>query len=283
MAELSRGLAGAARAAVRDAAKAVRERIPTPAPPPPESGEDGVAVSTQAPAPRPARKKTGTTRTPSARNRASADSPASPEGAAPQKGAGSTRSRAAAKTARPRNASVTAARTSAAAPAKRGTAAKRAPAATSRRGSGADSRAAGKGVPMQQVIPEQLRVREDEVPWTAEELAGVRAELEEELQRLGREVRDADLQIAELIRDSGDGAGDDQADSGSKAFEREHEMTLANNARELLAQNRHALDRIGNGTYGVCESCGNPIGKRRLQVFPRATLCVTCKQRQERH
>ncbi|MDX6368365.1 MAG: hypothetical protein QOK30_3441, partial [Nocardioidaceae bacterium] len=33
---------------------------------------------------------------------------------------------------------------------------------------------------------------------------------------------------------------------------------------------------------GVCESCGNPVGKMRLQAFPRATLCMECKQRQER-
>jgi DnaK suppressor protein len=40
--------------------------------------------------------------------------------------------------------------------------------------------------------------------------------------------------------------------------------------------------RIDAGTYGVCESCGQPIGKARLLAFPRATLCVACKQRQER-
>jgi RNA polymerase-binding transcription factor DksA len=43
-----------------------------------------------------------------------------------------------------------------------------------------------------------------------------------------------------------------------------------------------ALDRIDAGIYGVCESCGQPIGKARLLAFPRATLCVACKQRQER-
>ena len=43
-----------------------------------------------------------------------------------------------------------------------------------------------------------------------------------------------------------------------------------------------ALRRIDAGTYGVCESCGQPIGKARLQAFPRATLCVSCKQREER-
>ncbi len=52
--------------------------------------------------------------------------------------------------------------------------------------------------------------------------------------------------------------------------------------QELLLQNEHALARIDEGTYGTCESCGEAIGKARLQAFPRATLCVTCKQREER-
>ena len=47
-------------------------------------------------------------------------------------------------------------------------------------------------------------------------------------------------------------------------------------------QAERALQRIDNGTYGVCESCGQPIGKARLQAFPRATLCVSCKQKEER-
>jgi DnaK suppressor protein len=59
-------------------------------------------------------------------------------------------------------------------------------------------------------------------------------------------------------------------------------MSLANNARELLVQNERALARLIDGTYGVCERCGNPIGKLRLQAFPRATLCLSCKQLEER-
>ncbi len=102
------------------------------------------------------------------------------------------------------------------------------------------------------------------------------------MDRLRAEIDLAESDIAELIRDSGDGAGDDQADAGSKTFEREHEMSLANNTRDLLVQAQRALHRIDDGSYGVCESCGNPIGKRRLQAVPRATLCVPCKQREER-
>jgi len=125
-------------------------------------------------------------------------------------------------------------------------------------------------------------VREDESPWTDAELAAVREELGEEKKRLLEEIASAEEGLADLIRDSGDGAGDDQADAGSKTFEREHEMSLANNARDMLEQVEHALTRIGDGSYGVCESCGKPIGKLRLQAFPRATLCRSCKEAEER-
>lgn len=127
-----------------------------------------------------------------------------------------------------------------------------------------------------------LPVLEQEDPWTAVELAEVRAELEAERQRLQTEVDEAEADLAELMRDSGEGSGDDQADAGAATWEREHELSLTNNAKELLEQIEHALERIEEGTYGVCESCGEPIGKMRLQAFPRATLCLTCKQKQER-
>ncbi len=125
-------------------------------------------------------------------------------------------------------------------------------------------------------------VRADETPWTAKERAEVRKELDVELARLRGEIAVAEEGLADLIRDSGDGAGDDQADAGTKTFEREHEMSLANNARDMLQQTERALRRLDDGSYGVCESCGNPIGKARLQVFPRATLCMSCKQKEER-
>ncbi len=69
---------------------------------------------------------------------------------------------------------------------------------------------------------------------------------------------------------------------GSKNFEREHGLSLARNARNLLVQSERALVRIDGGTYGSCEICGQAIGKMRLQAFPRATLCVRCKAREER-
>ncbi len=125
-------------------------------------------------------------------------------------------------------------------------------------------------------------VLHEEAPWTSEELAEVKAGLESDDARLHAELAEAQHDLALLIYESGEGSGDDQADAGAATWEREHEMTLANNARALMEQTAHAIERIDSGGYGVCESCGNAIGKLRLQAFPRATLCMPCKQRQER-
>jgi RNA polymerase-binding protein DksA len=131
-------------------------------------------------------------------------------------------------------------------------------------------------------VPGELPVRPGEDPWTAAEVAQAREELQVEGVRLKSEIAASEAAVAGLLRDSGDGAGDDQADTGTKNITREHEMALAANAREMLAQTAHAMERLDAGTYGACESCGNPIGKARMQAFPRATLCMECKQKQER-
>jgi DnaK suppressor protein len=127
-----------------------------------------------------------------------------------------------------------------------------------------------------------LPVRRGEKKWTEAELSEVRDQLAAEAAELHEEIERAETDIALRLGDAVGDAGDDQADVGAKAFEREHELALTHNARELLAQTQRALARIQAGTYGACESCGEPIGKARLQAFPRATLCVTCKQREER-
>ena len=132
------------------------------------------------------------------------------------------------------------------------------------------------------VAPVPAAVSESEGPFTVAEFKAVRAELGKELIRLKAELVEVEIEMDSLIRESGEGAGDDQADAGTKTFEREHEMSLVINARDMVLQTERALDRIDAKTYGQCEECGNPIGKARLQVFPRATLCMVCKQKEER-
>jgi len=127
-----------------------------------------------------------------------------------------------------------------------------------------------------------LPVRPGEKPWTEAELKKLRQQLEAEIAGLVADISEAESAIAERLGDAVGDAGDDQADAGAKTFQREHELALTQNARELLELSERALARIDEGTFGVCASCGQAIGKARLQAFPRATLCVTCKQREER-
>ncbi|MCH1448350.1 MAG: TraR/DksA C4-type zinc finger protein [Candidatus Nanopelagicales bacterium] len=202
---------------------------------------------------------------------------AAPTKAAPKK--------AAAKKAAPKKVAAKKAPATKAAPKK--AAAKKAPAkkAAAKKAApkkAAAPKAAAKKATIKRAAKKRPVVREDESPWTDSELAEVRTELHSERERLLEEIATTEEGLADLIRDSGDGAGDDQADAGSKTFEREHEMSLANNARDMLEQVDHALARIADGSYGVCENCGKPIGKYRLQAFPRATLCRTCKEAEER-
>jgi RNA polymerase-binding protein DksA len=132
------------------------------------------------------------------------------------------------------------------------------------------------------VAPSALVVKAGESAWTRSELNEVLSDLRDQRTQLLAIVAAQESDLSGLMRDSGDGAGQDQADVGASSFERDHELTVLTMERERLAQVEHALSRIDDGTYGVCESCGEPIGKMRLIAFPRATLCMTCKQREER-
>ena len=134
----------------------------------------------------------------------------------------------------------------------------------------------------QKTAASDLDVGGAEETWGDAELAEVRAELEADVARVRAELDELATDFEGLLRNPGDGAGDDQADVGNANFEREHEISLARKSAEVLRQSERALGRMDDGTYGVCESCGGPIGKLRLQAFPRATLCMTCKKKQER-
>jgi RNA polymerase-binding transcription factor DksA len=130
--------------------------------------------------------------------------------------------------------------------------------------------------------PAPFIVDEGENAFTATEIKSLKSELAKDLIRLQKELEAAEAEMEDLVEAAGVGAGDDQADAGAKTFEREHEMSLVYNARDMVQQTERALERINNKSYGKCEDCANYIGKARLQVFPRATLCMACKQKEER-
>ena len=118
---------------------------------------------------------------------------------------------------------------------------------------------------------------------SAAETEKIRVALTERRDELQTEYDTTITELTELQRDRlTDSAGDDQADTGSKTLEREQEITLANNLLERITQVERAIDRLGEGNYGYCERCGNAIPVERLAAFPSATLCVHCKQLEER-
>jgi DnaK suppressor protein len=126
-----------------------------------------------------------------------------------------------------------------------------------------------------------LPVRDGDEPWKVSELRAIAKSLNEDVERLVAEVEANAAELDDLLHTQ-EGSGDDQADAGSTALEREQEMSIVHNTREMLEQSVEALRRIQQHHFGACVACGAGIGKARLLAFPRATHCVTCKQREER-
>lgn len=133
-----------------------------------------------------------------------------------------------------------------------------------------------------EAIAVSLPVRDGDEPWTADEISEIVGTLESDVQRMGTALAKAENDLADLMKQGNDGAGMDTIDVGSSQFERDQEISVTRNARAVYDQSKLALQLLDGGTWGTCESCGEPIGKARLQAFPRATMCVKCKQRQER-
>jgi DnaK suppressor protein len=117
-------------------------------------------------------------------------------------------------------------------------------------------------------------------------------ELEDLREALLKEQAELKAQLTELEEStfstpqsdiSGEVAFDEEyADSGTATFERERDLSLENNIRDLLDKIEKALERMENGNYGICERCGKPIEKARLKALPYANLCIKDKQAESR-
>lgn len=67
---------------------------------------------------------------------------------------------------------------------------------------------------------------------------------------------------------------DSDADRGTDTFERERDLSLDMNVRDILSQVNNALNRVDNGTYGTCIVCGRDIEEGRLEALPYTDLCI---------
>ena len=70
----------------------------------------------------------------------------------------------------------------------------------------------------------------------------------------------------------------DMADAASNAYNADILMSLSDNDRNMVKEIDSALDKIGSGTYGICEECDEPINEKRLEANPVARYCITCKR-----
>ncbi|MEX0826587.1 MAG: TraR/DksA family transcriptional regulator [Acidimicrobiia bacterium] len=106
-----------------------------------------------------------------------------------------------------------------------------------------------------------------------------RKRLEVEQTRLGEMVRDIEAEREEvrLTETSSDRSPDpNTAEGGSLAFEMEKELSLWQNAQDILSKIEEAVTRIEDGTYGRCAECGSAIPVARLDALPYTKLCVDC-------
>lgn len=71
------------------------------------------------------------------------------------------------------------------------------------------------------------------------------------------------------------------ADLGTENFDQDFTLSLIENEQETLEQIRGALDRIQRGTYGICDECGQPIARQRLQALPYTPYCIECARKLE--
>jgi DnaK suppressor protein len=118
---------------------------------------------------------------------------------------------------------------------------------------------------------------------TTDEIDQIRLVLRGRYDDLDREYEEAAAENHKLrLVEIGDAAGDDQADSGSKTAERDAATSLLRTLLDRRTQAELALQRLDDGTYGYCEGCQSPIPVARLEVFPSATTCVSCKSNRER-
>ena len=122
--------------------------------------------------------------------------------------------------------------------------------------------------------------------FTQKELDELRASLlkeQEELQAQLAEIETSTFSTNQSDLTGETGYDDEYADSGTATFEREKDLSLENNVRDLLAKIEKALVRMDEGTYGICERCGNPIEKARVKALPYASLCIKDAQAASRH
>jgi DnaK suppressor protein len=116
---------------------------------------------------------------------------------------------------------------------------------------------------------------------TRQQLAGYRRRLVAERAELLAQARDLE-EAADAAAAGEVGFDEEYADAGTVTFERERDLSLSQNARDLVEKIDRALERMDHGTFGRCQACGGPVEPERLDALPYALHCVADAQRRAR-
>lgn len=109
-------------------------------------------------------------------------------------------------------------------------------------------------------------------------LSHFRQILLQEREQIVGEVR----QTYESSREMGQDGIQDIGDEAANIYNKQILLSLNESERMRLQEVDEALDRMGSGSYGICEECGEPISLRRLEVRPVAKYCVACLSKMEK-
>jgi len=108
-----------------------------------------------------------------------------------------------------------------------------------------------------------------------------KAEVEKLRQLLEKQLKDLQSDIARKVQPTSSPALPDINDQATLESERSFELRIKDRERKLVGKVMEALKKIGDGTYGVCESCGDAIGIKRLKARPVTSYCINCKSEME--
>ena len=126
---------------------------------------------------------------------------------------------------------------------------------------------------------EKERVQDDDSMWTGAELKAMRKVFDADLVERREDLDIAQRVLTELIENTDDGAGAETADTGNMTLEREMQISKVELAQLKVEETQQAILRLDSKVFGLCEECGKPIGKLRLQeANPYATMCIRCKE-----
>ncbi len=108
-----------------------------------------------------------------------------------------------------------------------------------------------------------------------------KSDLEKFKKVLEKQLHDLQTDFGKEMQSMGSPALADINDQASYETERSFELRIKDRERKLIGKVQEAIKKIADGTYGVCESCGESIGVKRLQARPVTGLCINCKSQME--